>query len=101
MLLLDLLLQLFSFLGLLFLERDHALFEVSSHLLHRLNLIMLLVELALSVLELCMLVPETIDLSFELIGFLLFHHLHVTSCDALDFREARVAESVSTEADIG
>ena len=48
-----------------------------------------------------MLVPETIDLGFELIGFLLFHHFHVTSCDALDFREARVAESVSTEANIG
>jgi hypothetical protein len=45
-------------------------------------------------------IPESVDLCLQLVGLLLFDHLHVPLGDLLDLAETAVGEPVAIERDV-
>ena len=73
----------------------HRLLQVILHFAHVFNLQLLFLQDLFRLLELLILVAETVDLSLEFVGLLLFNHLDVATSDLPDLGQAAVGETVA------
>ena len=100
LLLVNVVLHIFPDLFLLCLVFAHVVLQVVLQLLDFLYLTFLVFEHLSSLLQLVVLIPQTVDLGLELVRLLLFNHLHIPQRDLLNLREAAVRNPISLQPDV-
>jgi hypothetical protein len=71
------------------------LLQVRLQLLHVFDFVLLLLQFGLRLLELAVLVPQSVDLCLQLVWLLLLNHPDVAGRDLFDFGQTAVTESVA------
>ena len=85
---------------LLLLVSLHRFLQVILHFAHVFDLKLLFLKDLFSLLKLLIFVAQSVDLSLEFVGLLLFNHLDVATGDLADLREAAVRKSITLKANV-
>lgn len=101
MLLFDFCVEFITLNFLLVLERLHMLLKVVTVLTDLLHFILLHSQQALRLVQLGVLIAQSIDLCLQFIWLLFLDHFLVSRRDTFDLLQARVTEAVTQEANFG